>query len=374
MSHVSMDECPSLLRELGLTEEWLAQVEQLAAEERGWGRWPLRVVADRGAELGLLGMNGPQRAVLSGRLRHEPGELQAPCVGDWVMVSEHAGMLRVEHVLARHGLFARKSVGGSSAVQPIAANVDLAVIVAAFAPSESDPYAAQHALNVRRIERYQLAAAQAGARALLALNKADLCQDSIERAARLADERGLQVLATSTRAELGIAELAQAIAQAGTAVLVGSSGVGKSSLTNALLGAAAQATGEVRDEDSKGRHITSHRELFMLPSGGCLIDTPGMREFAPVGDAPQDSEFASELERLGQTCKFRDCQHAGEPGCAVQQAIASGALDQDRLAHHLQLMREVASQRDRHDARARAQTKKRGKTISKAVRDFYKRR
>jgi ribosome biogenesis GTPase len=216
-------------------------------------------------------------------------------------------------------------------VQPIAANVDLAIVVAAISPEGSDARAERHAANPRRILRYLAAARASGARAIVALNKADLRPDHAELAEKLAAELGgATVVATSSKSRIGLEQLFSHWSVGETAVLLGSSGVGKSSLTNALLGREARATAAVRESDHRGRHTTTGRELFVLPHGGLIIDTPGMREFAPVGDA--SAITSPELDDLATQCRFRDCRHTGEPGCAVRAAVDAGTLDGTRLA------------------------------------------
>ncbi len=240
------------------------EVSAHAVVGRVLGEARARFVISLGAE------QGTRRAVLAGRLEHDDVRV---CVGDFVVLEADVedALARIVHVFERSSLFQRKSPGGTCEAQLIAANVDLAIVVCALAPDDADPHAHGHGLNPRRIERYLRAVRDAPARAWVALNKADLSDSAALRAERLqAELRGVPVVAVSAERSDGIAELELALLPGSTAVLLGSSGVGKSSLTNRLLGKPAQAVGAVRAGDTRGRHTTTGRELFVLPNGGAL--------------------------------------------------------------------------------------------------------
>jgi ribosome biogenesis GTPase len=216
----------------------------------------------------------------------------------------------------------------------------------------------------------------APAHPIVVLNKADLCLDADEQALRLARElHGVDVVAVSARAEQGMDVLRDRIGR-DTCVLVGSSGVGKSSITNRLLGDDTQRVEGVRDNDTRGRHTTTHRQLFVLPSGALLIDTPGMREFGLFAD--DETELAltgfDEVDALAPECRFRDCQHLNEPGCAVLAAVSSGQLEASRLEHAQRLRRELEWQQGRTDQRQRATQKKAFRALSRAVRAGQRRK
>ena len=290
------------------------------------------------------------RAVIAGRLSHAAIRV---CVGDFVLLERESGELaRIEYAFQRSSLFQRRLPGGTSESQLIAANVDLAVIVCALAEEHADPHAHAHGLNPRRIERYLRAIRDAPARPLVLLNKADLTPIAALHAERLrAELPEVPVLLASAEEGAGLGELESQIEPGATAVLVGSSGVGKSSLLNRLMQAPVQRVGEVRAADTRGRHTTTGRELFMLPGGGLLLDTPGMREFALFAD--DDTELGSsgfpELDALASLCRFRDCGHSSEPGCAVLAAVAEGTVLAERLEQAGKFERELSWQRERHD-------------------------
>lgn len=291
------------------------------------------------------------QAVLAGRLQYE--QVRA-CVGDFVLLDSERpdGLSRIVQVLERSSLFQRKQPGGTSGAQLIAANVDLAIVVCALGPDDADPHALARGLNPRGIERYLRAIRDAPARALVALNKSDLSSRAREQADALGAElRGVAVVLVSAKREAGIEQLAAELLPGTTAVLVGSSGVGKSSLTNRLLGHPIQGVGPVRAKDARGRHTTTGRELFVLPSGALLVDTPGMRELALFADANSDLSVTgfSEIDELSPACHFRDCRHQNEPGCAVLAAVEAGQVETTRLAQAHKLERELNWQRDRHD-------------------------
>jgi len=325
---------------------------------------PERVVSVERGEFVLLGEQGRRRAVLAARLL----EGESPCVGDFVLaLSTPVGQLtRVVHVFERSSLFRRKAAGPTARPQAIAANIDLVIVVSALPPVGSDPHAYHHGVNSRRIERYLSAATTAKTRALVALSKADLRADE---ARGIADEltRSLAfvpVIPVSAKTGSGLAELAAEIAASGTAVLVGSSGVGKSSLTNCLLEHALQRVAEVRESDTRGRHTTTRRELFVLPKGGVLIDSPGMRELGLAADDHDDRSASTgfaEIDSLSGACRFRDCHHLDEPGCAVLAAVVRGEIERERLEHAHKLERELSWQRTRQAELERRVDRKRSR-------------
>ena len=331
---------------------------------------PERVTAEWRGEYTLLGAGPSRRAMLSGRLRHELPDEALPCVGDWVLAEASAERARIEYVFARKGCFVRKVAGNTSNAQAIAANVDVAFIVCSLLEESRDPFALSHALNPRRIARYLLAASQAHARAIVLMNKADLRPNADVHAQTLSQAlNGAEVLPVSAETGHGLARVHAVLEPGVTAVLVGSSGVGKSSLLNALAGHSAQLVGSVRNSDAHGRHTTTHRELFLLPSGAVLIDTPGMREFGLYADdeAPSvDSATLELIEKLAQSCRFRDCKHQAEPGCAVRAAVDAGELEAGALEQHAALLRELGHQRERSVARKRKEQQKKAVSSDRA--------
>jgi len=254
-------------------------------------------------------------------------------VGDWVLIEGEGARSAIVALLPRHGAIKRAAAGEHYKQQVIAANVDIVFVVCGL---DAD-------FNPRRIERYLLLVQGSGATPVVLLTKADRCVDADAALAQLGEvvATGVAVLALNAKDHAVVAALAPWLQPGSTAVLVGSSGAGKSTLTNTLLGVEKMKTGDVRASDDRGRHTTTHRALIALPSGACLIDTPGMRELKPTGEETVVDSFA-DIEALAGQCRFRDCRHAREPGCAVRAAIEAGTLDPQRYANYLKLRDEVA--------------------------------
>jgi ribosome biogenesis GTPase len=305
-------------------------------------------------------------AVVSGRFRFgalAPSDY--PAVGDWVMVANGWQPALISAVLPRRSAFVRsaadatrRSAGNLADEQVLAANVDVAFLVTGL----------DHDFNLRRLERYLAVAWSSGVRPVIVLNKADVALDLEDRL--LAVESiapAVPIVVLSALTGDHVTDLAPYLTAGQTAVVLGSSGVGKSTLVNALLGEQRQTTAAVREDDSRGRHTTTHRELFELAGGGQLIDTPGIRALEVAGaDEGVDTAF-DDIADLALACRFSDCRHEGEPGCAVRSALEDGRLSHDRLASHRKLEREIAHAERKGDARARAAEAKRWKSIHKAV-------
>lgn len=286
----------------------------------------------------------------------------SPCTGDWVAVDVPGGddEPSVRHMLRRDTALTRSSAGRDAGAQVLAANVDTVAIVVSLADD----------LRSTRLERMVALAWESGATPVVVLTKADLAAD-VAAATETAQEcaPGVQVVVTSAVTGLGADELTRALA--GTIVLLGSSGAGKSSLGNLLLGTDALATRAVRHSDGKGKHMTAWRELVLLPAGGVLIDTPGLRTLGLVDAADGIGRTFSDVELLAEHCRFADCGHDSEPGCAVTQAIDDGVLSQRRLDSYRKLLRENDYQSARSDARVRAERAARWKTIHQQQRAAY---
>jgi ribosome biogenesis GTPase len=280
--------------------------------------------------------------------------LGAPAVGDWVAV--RGG--RVVAVLPRRTAFVRTVVGRGSAAQVVAANIDVVLVVDALAEQA----------RLRRVERYLAVAWASGATPLVVLTKADLCADVPAAVARVAEDAiGVEVLAVSAVTGAGLPDLAARLAPGCTAAMVGPSGVGKSSLANALSGAPVAATAGIR-ADGRGRHTTTARQLLRLPGGALLVDTPGMRELALPGGDGVDAAYA-DVAALAEDCRFRDCAHRTEPGCAVAAAVDAGVLDPARLTAWRKLQAEAHRQELRADSRARALEAARSRARARQYRD-----
>ena len=310
-----------------------------------------RIAAEHRGAYEVWSTSGPGRARLAGRLRLDLEEGGAPGVGDWIVVDQPPGPDRtvvIERVLERRTVFTRGAAGREARAQVVAANVDLVFAVSGL---DAD-------FNVRRIERYLARIGASGAQPSVLLNKADLCADPWLRVAEVERHAaGVPVHVISALRSEGLEEVRASIRPGMTVALVGSSGAGKSTLVNALLGEERMRTGEVRTGDDRGRHVTTHRQLVLLPQGGLLLDTPGMRELQLLDVDGLDTVFRDVAALAGQ-CRFRDCTHASEPGCAVKAAVESGELDVDRYEHYRKLEREAQANELRHDEHRRRQAER----------------
>ncbi|WP_246063218.1 ribosome small subunit-dependent GTPase A [Blastococcus colisei] len=307
---------------------------------------------DRG-RLTVLTADGERRVVPGAALHATDGT--GPAVGDWVTVR---GELAVE-LLPRKSAFVRTVAGRRSAAQVVAANLDLVLVVDALTGEA----------RMRRIERYLAVAWSSGATPVVVLTKADLCADVAAAVEAVREDAlGVDVLPVSSVTGEGLAEVRALLGPGRTAAMVGPSGVGKSSLVNALAGRTVAGTREIRD-DGRGRHTTTARELHLLPGGGLLVDTPGMRELALHDDADGVEAAYADVAELAAGCRFRDCGHRGEPGCAVAAAIDDGRLDPARFTAWRKLQAETHRQLLRIDARARAEERARLRSFHRGLRE-----
>jgi ribosome biogenesis GTPase len=342
------------LERLGWNDDVARQFEEHAA-----GLTPGRVtVQHRGAWL-VATEAGDELVAITGRLRHEapPGEL--PVVGDWVAL--RAGL--IDAVLPRSSKFSRKTPWTEISEQVLVANVDIAFLVMGL--DERD-------FSVRRLERYLTTAWEGGASPVIVLNKADLASDLDRQIAEVDSVAfGVPMHAVSAETGEGIEDLLPHLAGGRTAALLGSSGVGKSTIINCLLGEERFRTNEVRS-DGRGRHTTTHRELVAIPGGGVIIDTPGLRQLQLwETDGGLDQTFVDIADLIAQ-CRFSDCEHRTEPGCAVKAALADGTLPRERWDSYLKLQRELAHLERKLDPKLRAEERKRWATFSKAHRQRRK--
>jgi ribosome biogenesis GTPase len=307
---------------------------------------PARVVIEFNYLYRLGTRSGEVEATISGRLKHTAANRsEMPAVGDWVVLRQRSGHTKgaIVAVLPRRSQFSRKSAGAATDEQVVAANVDLVFVVMGL---DAD-------FNLRRLERYLLLARDSGADPVVLLTKPDLAPDASAQAAAVAAAASqIPIHVVSPKHHQGLDQVAAYLTAGRTGALLGSSGVGKTTIINRLTGE-ARKTREVRESDSRGRHTTTHRELVLLPGGGLIIDTPGMRELQlwDVGNAVM--ETFDDIESLAAGCRFTDCRHRDEPRCAVKAAAAEGRLDAARLESYHKLQDELAQLARQQDERAR---------------------
>ncbi|MCJ8007843.1 ribosome small subunit-dependent GTPase A [Lederbergia wuyishanensis] len=320
------------LKTLGWNEQFENEFESIKQDGYSVGR----VALEHKHLYRVLTESGEVLAEVSGKFQYNAaGRGAYPAVGDWVVLSIRMEESRatIHHVLPRKSKFSRNIAGATTEEQIVAANVDTVFIVAAL---NAD-------FNVRRIERYMLMAWESGANPVIILSKADLCQDIDEKVSETESVAiGVPIHVVSAEQNIGLEALSPYIKEGKTVAILGSSGVGKSTLVNTFTGKETLKTGGIREDDARGRHTTTHRELVVLEHGGILIDTPGMRELQLWETDTGLSQGFSDIENLASLCKFRDCGHHNEPGCAVRRAIDQGELDEERYKSYLKLQRELA--------------------------------
>ena len=339
------------LREIG----WDDRLEEIwKAEYAGRDMAPGRISSSlRGAfvvwtEQGEI--EAPARPKLIRRVESKP------CTGDWVAMRTNPPV--VEAVLPRKTRVARKASGAQTVEQVLGANVDVLFLVTGL----------DRDFNIRRVERYLAIARESGARPVIVLNKADICPELDQRMAEIEEIAGeALILPLSAKTGAGVERMRALLEPGKTAALIGSSGVGKSALTNQLLGYELRAVGALRESDQKGKHTTVGRELLRAADGWLLMDLPGIREVQPMADAGMEETF-SDIEELMSQCRFRDCTHSSEPGCALRAALESGELDRARYTNDTRMKGEIALLERMKDARAAGGAKKERRRIHKEQR------
>ncbi len=353
----SVTEAPRLA-ELG----WDGAREEQFHEYAARGLVPARVAVQHRGGYGVLAELGELPALVAGRLRHEArGPADLPAVGDWVALEPRDGEATIHAVLPRRTAFVRTAAsdGHRGAVeQVVAANVDVVFLVSALADD----------LNARRLERYLVLAWESGASPVVVLTKADLC-DELGAALAVVETVaiGVPVHVVSNVSGLGLDGLRPYFHGNRTVAALGSSGVGKSTLINRLAGRELQPTGDVR-RDGRGRHTTTRRELIPVPGGGLFLDTPGMRELQLAEVEAGVDEAFRDVAELAASCRFNDCAHETEPGCAVRAALEAGELDFERFESYRRLERELEHLERRLDRRAQAEQRRRWRRLERSRR------
>ena len=340
---------------------WQARFAEAFTAHAAAGRVPARVVSEERGQFLLHDGDGTLAGAVSGRFRYESGgdALAYPAVGDWVAVTVPAGdgPATIHGLLPRGSAIVRRAPADhGSGTQTIAANVDVVFIVASLNAE----------LNLRRIERYLAVAWESGAIPVIVLSKADLDDDIAgHRVAVEAVAPGVELIVASAVTGAGIPAIRAHLAPGRTVAFIGSSGVGKSTLVNALAGYELLTTAGIREADARGRHTTTRRMLVPL-ADGLVIDTPGMREMA-LNDSDGIATTFDDIEGVASGCRFSDCRHASEPGCAVRAALASGELDQARFQAYGKLQREARRSELANDAVARKAERKKWTSMIKGV-------
>ena len=348
---------------MGWDEGWEQEFAPYAAQ----GLVPGRVVVEHRINYRVVTEAAELVAEVGGKLRREAlRRIDFPAVGDFVALSIASGNgpVKIQSLLPRRTAFIRQAVGERTQEQVVGANLDTVFIISAL---DGD-------FNLRRLERYLTLAWESGARPVILLNKADLC-DAVESRRAEVESVAINVPVhhLSARNAEGLEVLTPYLYRGQTVCVLGSSGVGKSTLINQILGHQAQVTQEVRAGDDRGRHTTTHRELFVLPSGAMIIDTPGMRELRLWGTTEGLESAFGDIQQLASTCHFPQCRHDGEPSCAVQAALQSGELSPERYASYLKLGRELVFLEGQREDRDLLDRKRAAKVAGKSMKHSKKR-
>ena len=337
---------------------WTAELSKTWKQLGPQNLYPARVVADFGTSL-KIALPDIRIAELSGKLAHYTDRDAKPRVGDWVAVRllDNSPAI-IEEVLPRHNEITRKSASKRTAKQIVAANIDIAFVILAL---DSD-------FSVERLQRFLYQLSIHDIRPVIILNKADKTS-TLSFYTKQLEQFNLPIIIATATAGIGVDEILTYIPPGKTAIFLGSSGVGKSTLTNKLLANDTQRTQAVRISDSTGKHTTVHRELFMLPNGGLLIDTPGIRELQLWGDEDKLGESFNDIVTIARRCTYTSCSHTSEPGCAVQETLHAGILSAEHYASYLKMKSELSDLKVKRGARARHSNKRSAKIIVNQTKD-----
>jgi ribosome biogenesis GTPase len=348
------------LAQLGWDEHYQSQVDELGIPDIVIGRI-FRV--DAGGHYSVITKEGDLRVRIPGKMKNRASSAaDLPGIGDWVLIKSTEIDNVIFKVLERKNVILRKAAGREFKEQLVGANIDIIFIVMGL---DSD-------FNLRRLERYLFMVASSGASPVVLLNKSDLAEDmesQLDGVQKIAED--IPIHSMSALKKEGMELISGYLKEGVTISVVGSSGVGKSTLINALMKEEKLKTGDVRKKDGKGRHVTASRELFLIPGGGVIIDNPGIREIQLWGDAASLDDAFSDIGELAEHCKFRDCQHRTEPGCKVREAVENGELPKERYENYLKMQKELAYLEMKRDRGAEATEKARWKGILKNA-DKYK--
>ncbi|HUQ50002.1 MAG TPA: ribosome small subunit-dependent GTPase A [Terriglobales bacterium] len=345
---------------------WDQQWSEVFQPHIATGLVPGRIFTRNRLGYGVYTEQGEINAEMSGTFAHKARASAFPAVGDWVALrlNEGDGPAIIHEVMPRRTKLARKTAGSATEEQLMAANIDVLFIVCGL---DLD-------FNLRRLERYLVGAAESGTEIVIVLNKIDLCPDtdSLTREVR-SIAPGVPVVAISALSRDSASALAPYLTSGKTAALLGSSGAGKSTIVNGLLGSELQTTQATREGDGRGMHTTTHRELFILPGGGLILDNPGIRELQLWPEQAKVEQAFPEIEALAEKCEFRDCAHLRDQGCAIQAALATGALDEERWQNYLKLRKELRYMTAQVDENVKRAEKKRVKKLCGDQKRFNKR-
>ncbi|PKL19586.1 MAG: ribosome small subunit-dependent GTPase A [Spirochaetae bacterium HGW-Spirochaetae-5] len=345
---------------------WNSFFEDQYAVWSGSGLIPGRVTGEAGHLYSVETEKGRSDARISGHFQYTaagPGDY--PAVGDWVLMRSESDPMIIEKILERGSVFSRRAAGKRSDEQVIAANIDIMFIVAALDGGRN--------FTQRGLERYIVMVSDGGAEPVIILNKCDLCSES-ERAefkTMAASVSGnIPVFMVSALTGEGIEQMNGLLVQGVTAAFTGPSGAGKSALINQLMGRGVQKTGSLREDDKRGRHTTTRKELFLLGSGAMVIDTPGLRELRPYGDTESLDAAFTEIAHAADSCRFKDCTHTDEPGCGVLGLVSEGLIEYERYQSYITIRGEIESFSMMKSEKGRMARKAKEKTLSKIIKNY----